>query len=479
MSMTVPTPTHASNTRPPLVPEPPAARAEGTAWTWAVALALCAAYGAVSVRLHQRMLSTGYDLGIFEQAVRSYAQGHLPVAELNDPGFTLLGDHFSPVLALLAPFYRLWLTPVTLLLAQAVLLAVSVVPLARFAQRVLGRPAAVVTALLYGTSWGIASAVGFDFHEGAFAVPLLAFGLVAVAEGRCRAAAAWVVPLLSVKEDMGLTVAAIGCVMVWRGYPRPGAVLAAVGMVGSALEILVVVPAVNPQGDFAYWGQLPTAGAEGGSPLDVLRHYTVGVITPEPKAIMLLTLLAPMAFLALRSTLIWVCVPDLAWRLLSDNPAYWGTGFHYSAVLMPIVFVAFLEALRYADVRQRRYSLAVGGAVTALLLPQFPLVQIFQTNTWRTDPRVAQAHRVLERIPTGATVAASNRLVPHLTDRAQVTVFGFPGSRPDPQWIVVDTATPQGWPNSPERERRLLDAARAHGYLTVLDRNGYLLLRRR
>lgn len=70
---------------------------------WALAAVFFALYTALSVRLHQRLLTTGYDLGIFEQAVRSYAHGRAPVSALKGPGFNLLGDHFSPVLASLAP----------------------------------------------------------------------------------------------------------------------------------------------------------------------------------------------------------------------------------------------------------------------------------------------------------------------------------------------------------------------------------------
>ncbi|MGQ4365446.1 DUF2079 domain-containing protein [Streptomyces sp. SAS_272] len=59
--------------------------------SWGLASVFFALYATLSIRLHQRMLTTGYDLGIFEQAVRSYAHGRLPVAELKGNGFPLLG----------------------------------------------------------------------------------------------------------------------------------------------------------------------------------------------------------------------------------------------------------------------------------------------------------------------------------------------------------------------------------------------------
>ena len=443
---------------------------------WSMAGVLFAVYAAVSVRAQQRMLTSGFDLGIFEQTVRSWAHGQLPLVELKGPGFPELGDHFSPILATLAPFYRIWPSPYLLLLAQAALLALAVVPLAGWALRALGPPAAWTVGLGCGLSWGIASAVGFDFHEVAFAVPLVACSLSALGRGRLRAAALWALPLLLVKEDLGLTVAVIGLLIALRGRRRWGLATACAGIAGTLLEVLVVIPAFNPAGHYSYADQV---GEASGGLAQVVHRGAVGLVSaPEPKAITLVLLFAPTAFLALRSVLVWAAAPTLLWRFASDNPLYWTTGFQYSAVLMPIVFAAFVDSLvrRPVDHRTRRHLLTATAAVTVLLLPQFPLFQLALPRTWHTAPRVAAARAIMRLIPDGATVAATNQIVPQLTNRCTVGEFGLPGSRPDPQWIMVDTAAPPGWSISPSQRARQLDRARAHGYRTAARAGGYLLL---
>ncbi|MFJ9648410.1 DUF2079 domain-containing protein [Streptomyces sp. NPDC101206] len=458
--------------------------APGPALPWCLAAGFFLVYATLSVRLHRRMLTSGYDLGIFEQAVRSYAGGHLPVSALKGPGFRLLGDHFSPVLAALAPFYRLVPSPVTLLVAQAALLAVSVVPLSRWAHQAYGTAAGLVVGLGYGASWGIATAVEFDFHEICFAVPLLAFSVTALGNGRWRAAAAWALPLLLVKEDLGATVALIGAYIAWRGPRRLGLATAAVGIAGTLLEVLVIIPAFNPEHRYAYTGVL-TGGGAGGGVLARLLHLPLDLITPQPKATTLVLLLAPVAFMALRSPLIVLALPTLAWRFLSDTPAYWGTVYHYSAVLMPIVFGAFVHCLGLwapgdsaQDRRTVRVALTISAAATLLLLPQFPLARFADRATWQTPPRAAAAHRLMDRIPDGATVAASNRLVPQLTHRCTVTLFGFPGIPLTAEWIVVDAQNPMGFPLSAEDEARALRDARDAGWRTVAEDDGFVLLRR-
>ncbi len=459
------------------------ARPPGTAWIWVMAAGLCTLYAVVSIRLHERMLSTGFDLGIFEQAVRSYAHGDLPVAEVNGPDFRVLGDHFSPVLALIAPIYRVFPTPVTLLVVQAVLFAVAVVPLAAYAQRTLGRTAAVVVGLGYGLSWGIAQAVGFDAHEVMFAVPLIAFSAVALAERRLRAAVLWALPLVLVKEDLGLTVAAVGAMVVWFGSRRLGIATIVAGLASTAVEVFWLLPANTDAGTFSAWWDAHRRSDDGGGIASQLERVTVGLFEREPKVVLLILLVAPTAMVALRSPLLLLVLPTLAWRLTSDNPLYWGTGYHYSAILMPIVFVAFVDGLRRLASRQGpsrvRESLVISAVVTAMLVPAYPLWSAVRPSTWQHDVRIDDAHALLNRIPDDAQVQASNRLVPQLASRTSVSVFGYPPSRANPEWIALDKAPPFNWPfHSLQEQANLVEVARELGYVTALERGDFLLLHR-
>ncbi|MER6434123.1 DUF2079 domain-containing protein [Streptomyces sp900105245] len=449
---------------------------------WGMALAGFTVYAALSLSLHRRMLTTGYDLGIFEQAVRSYAHGHLPIAELKGHNYPLLGDHFSPITATIAPFYRIWPMPVTLLLAQAALLAVATVPLTRWAHRTLGMPGAVVIGAGYGVSWGIAQTVGFDFHEVCFAVPLIAFSIEALGNERWRTAAACCLPLLLVKEDLGLTVAVVGGYIAYRGPRQLGIITAAIGISGTCLEMLVVVPAFNPNGVYAYFNGVPDNANEG--LFDLLFRYTFGLVTPEAKVVTLLMLLAPTAFVALRSPLLIIATPTLAWRFASSSEGYWGTRFHYSAVLMPIVFGAFIHAL--AALRQQnskkiregvvRHSLIVSAAATVIMVPIFPFAQLAEGSMWTQSPRVAVARQILSRIPDESTVAASNRLVPQITNRCTVMVLGLPQNQGNPEWVLADTREPQGWPIGREQEMIEVENFRQRGYKTVREEEGFVLL---
>ncbi|MFD7831539.1 DUF2079 domain-containing protein [Kitasatospora sp. NPDC059803] len=454
---------------------------------WSVAALLAPLYAAVSLTRYGRLESAGFDLGIFEEAVRAYARLEAPVVALKGTGFNLLGDHFSPVLAVLAPFYRVWPGAGTLLVAQAVLVALSAVPVTGYAVRVLGPAGGAVAGVAYGLSAGLQSAVAFDFHEVAFAVPLAACAVVALARERYGPAVAWALPLLLVKEDQALLVAAVGGYVWWRGRRRLGAVTVLAAVAAGLLVTLVVIPALNPGGEYTY-GHMGEYG--GGNPL-------VRLLFPAVKALTVLLLLAPTLLLALRSPLVLLAGVLLAARFWVDNPAFWRTGQHYDAVLVPLLCTAGLHGAGLLLPRLGRLSrlsrlgrglpVAAGMlAVTVALTATGPVAGMLAGDAWRGDGRAAQVRRVLTVVPDGARVAAANRLAPQLTGRCTVSLFpyltppggpggaGGPGGwgRPVAEWVAV-LEEPDGFPVPVAEQRRFLAGlVDGGGYRRVADGAG-------
>jgi uncharacterized membrane protein len=198
-----------------------------------------------------------------------------------------------------------------------------------------------------------------------------------------------------------------------------------------------------------------------------------------------LLMLAVTGFLALRSPITLLVVPTLAWRFLSDNSAYWGTAFQYSAVLMPIVFAGLVDALvRLRASRHpqnsaiQRTALIAGFVVTATLSPDFPLWALAQSATWHTDPRVAVARQLIAQIPDNVTVAAGNQLAPQLTDRDTVSLLLPQTPASHPAWVLIDTENPDNFPLKPGMQTQIISTLMKDGYHTVANRSGYLLLER-
>ncbi|MFE5977771.1 DUF2079 domain-containing protein [Streptomyces sp. NPDC056460] len=431
-------------------------------------------YLLLSARRHAANLTTGYDLGIFTQIVRSYAEFSAPYSDLKGPAYNTLGDHFHPILALLAPAYKVFPSSYTLLVCQAALVAFSIVPLMKWAGEARGRRFAYWVGISYGASWGIAALISFDFHEVSFAVPLLSLSLCAAGRKNWRAAALWSLPLVLVKEDLGLTVAAIGAYVAWKGPRVTGLAVAAFGAGATALEMLVILPYFNPLGQFAY---LPPGTAE---EVGMLAQ-AAGALWPPVKWLTLFMIVAPTGFLALRSPLLLIALPTLAWRFTGSNPFYWGMDFHYSAVLMPIAFAAAVHAAANGvSARRLRQACAVGVVATGVTLFTHPLHEVVLPRTWSDSAYVRTSDELLGKIPDGATVAASNRLAAQLADRASVSeVCLFPRSFPPkerPEWLIYDAADNSDPECATGKALESADPA-VPGYRVVEARDGITLLR--
>jgi uncharacterized membrane protein len=318
---------------------------------WLLALGLFLIYCADSVSRYYRAAPGSYDLGIFTEAVNQYAHFHAPIVDILAPGFDLLGDHFHPIIAVLGPFFLLFPSPVTLLVAQALLFAVAAVPIVWLGRERIGPGAGYAIGVAYGLSFGVAQAVDFDFHEIAFAVPLLAFALWAMLENRYRTMVVCCFLLLLCKEDLGLTfVLPFGIAVILRGRLRLGAGIAAMGTAGSLLAIYWIIPHFNPQHVYTYWSKNScvgtTTGTAHGNAVSCLWDSATN--TAGSKIELVFLLLSVVAFTALRSPLGLFIVPNLGLRFISTDSSFWGTAYHYNAVLMPVLCVAAIDAIERA-----------------------------------------------------------------------------------------------------------------------------------
>jgi len=312
-----------------------------------------------------------WDLAIFSELAKAYAHFQAPIVPVKGDGYNLLGDHFHPILITLGPIWRLFPTPLSLLITQDLLLAVSAWPLTRLASRLTNQWVAGALGLVYVLSWGMQGAVEAQFHEIAFAMPMLAYASVAFVERRWVAVTAWSAPLVLVKEDMGLTVLMIGVAVILTSLVpawyrtctviRPGvhgaddpddAAEAAeadaarnrrrglrlgVGMIVGGIatflfSILVFLPAFNINGVWDY----------GLSSQD--KPTSPDALTQKVKVVVMLILTS--GIIGVTSPWLLVVLPTLAWRFLGSVEFYWvWDNWHYNATLMPIALGALLDVV--------------------------------------------------------------------------------------------------------------------------------------
>lgn len=419
---------------------------------------------------------SNYDLAIFDQAVWHLSRFEAPASTIH--GLNVLGDHFSPILALAAPLYWLAPAPETLIVLQGCLFAASLLPVLAFLRRRLDEKHAVALCIAYLLFWGLQRAAAFDFHELAFAPLFIALAVLAADTRRYRLLWFASAALVLVKEDLLPFLAVLGIFVAARGDRRHGVALTAASLAAFAVIVGLVVPAFNEGGVYRY----------GGTFREVLARpwmLPLTLMTPGIKALTVLMWLAPFAFLPLASPIALLAVPIAVTRLLSANPLHWGPSFHYSAPLAPILAMAAGDGLaRLArlvrDERHRRrllHALTGVAIVFSLVLPgRQPVFRLFRAGEFQESPVLASGRRALATVPAGVSVVAQTAIAPHLSHRD--AIYRLDEQAPEAEFLIA--ALPLSpWP-LPDRAavQGMIDARRSRGYVVVFEENGWIVLRR-
>jgi uncharacterized membrane protein len=210
---------------------------------------------------------------------------------------------------------------------------------------------------------------------------------------------------------------------------------------------MVIVPHFSPQHSYQYWTDAGAFNPTGGhfSVSDLWSTISDGASTKLPTLAMILL---PTAFIALRSPVALAALPSLLERAVDTNSAYWGTAWHYNATVMPILFIAAIDAMARIRAQQKpgrlavaasRYGAAAMLAISAALAFQFPLSELWTPAAYSLGPHVAAENRGMALVPDGATVSTDLDLLAPLAARTDTFWLGTSAADPATRYVVFDT----------------------------------------
>lgn len=403
-------------------------------------------YGLASLERFARYQS-GLDLAVFGQAVQAYSRFQIPYVLIKAQApFNILGDHFSPVIALIAPLYRVFPHIQVLLIVQAVLLAWAVWLVGRLARRRLGARWAGRVEVCFAVSWGIVALAAYDFHEVAFAVPFTILAITAALDDRWAALAVWCALLCLTKEDCTFIIGGIALLLLARRRIFPAIAVGVSSVAAFLLLIKLVIPYFSFSHKYTYF-----AAVAGGGPAGMLAN--VAGMMRQPTAWLLIVLLVVALGMGIRSPVALVLLPTLVSRLVSNNAVYWQVNFQYQATLLAICAVAAIDAWAQVMKRPRRGAGVLGIAHLAIqTLVSVTVVQLaFGWGSLLGLTPVSGQARNLERavasVPPGVSIVSDAFAAPHLVDVDTVYIatptwtdsVGVPLSA---NWVLLDEDSP-------------------------------------
>ena len=450
-------------------------------------------YGMWSVRKYHAYNAPAFDMSIFDQGV--WLLSHFKAPFVTIYGQNMFGDHTVFLMLLFVPVYWLWQSPETLLVVQAVALAIGGFPIYLMGRRVLkSRWLALIPTLAYL----LYPALGWlnleNFHPDSFYVPLALFALCFMVYERWRRYMFMVVLLLLVKEDAWLFLVPLGIYVAFRHDRRAG-----LTTVGLAVGWFIVV----------FWGIQPAlSGASAGS-MDAWRMpfggygglvktaltqpwQVIAYMLTADKVKYVFQLLTPLLFLAVLDWRCLLALPVLFFNLISTFWYQSNLQYHYTALLIPPLFVAAIFGLeRFRKLRVRRTLSALALIVTVACVYFWGPLPGSRTPSSYPDPKSVEcvaANEALTRIPKDAVVAAEDKFAAHLADR--YVIYDFPNPYIASYW-GNDSQKGQRLPGADQVEYVMVspadlrgDSARAYaslpaeGFTPIFSRSGVVVLHR-
>ncbi|HLH62715.1 MAG TPA: DUF2079 domain-containing protein [Ktedonobacteraceae bacterium] len=498
-----------------------------------LAVAFSAFFIAFLTSRHNAYLTGAEDMGIMDQAVWGILHGqplHMTICNIvsdtncySSAGVSRFAIHFEPILFPISLLYIFWPGPNTLVIFQTLVVASGAFPafwLARL--RLRSNLAAVPFALVYLLYPAQQQATIFEFHAVALTAALLLFALYFMYTRKTVWLFVFAILTMACKEELPAVIALLGLWMIlfqqrWRA--GLGLVVLAFGWLGmTLLSYHFFSPTGHPLlvSRYSYLGSSPVQIV-----LHVLRHpismFKQHVWEIRHRAYLEL-LLAPAGYLPLLAPWVLVlAVPSLALNLFSSDPNQYVGVFQYSAEIVPILIFATIEAIVFIIWLVQWYINYVQEMRPKIQAPETVVARINPTPSWRLSrwlhpvllsvliifalvsvvsqdftygslpfsqgfkwPQITDhdklAQRLINMIPSSASVSAQSNLVPHISERSHIYMFPYQDNAAD--YIFLDVTNNTYPLYSDQYNTDVNNILLGGNYGVVAAQDGYLLLKR-
>jgi uncharacterized membrane protein len=447
---------------------------------------------------------------------------------------TRLGVHVEPILLLIAPLYLLHNGPETLLLLQTLALALGGIPLLLLGLRRLPELPLVAAAFVgaYLATPEILGEALYDFHAVALATPLLLLALWALDARRYRWFVVAAVLAAFCKEEVALSLVPLGVfIAFWRGRPRLGAAVSLLSLAWVALCFLVILPHFTDPTAAGnnFWSRYAWLGSSPGTALHNVLTQPSLLLSPlrdSTRRDYLAVLLRTGGGLGLFAPALWLAaLPDIVINVLSTHQEQYSGFYQYNAVILPyLMAAAIFGTAAFYQARRRvesyvstavfpegdachttrpmsvRHAYRSVSALWEAVLGHLPIrsqwiaplviVWLIASAYWniaaasadvrpfwmvgsRPNPQQAQIDALLANVPPTASVAATDTLNPHLSDRFLLYLL------PDPQSYMADYVAidlPNAEPANQPADQEVYGVMLTSGSYTIIGIAGNVVL---
>ncbi len=433
-----------------------------------------------------------FDLGNMDQTVWNTINGRIfQTSSDNGDMISRLSSHADFMLILISPFYLLWSHPKMLLIIQSFVLGLGGIFVFLIAKEILKNK---TFALIFSFSYLFNPLLQFtnlyDFHAVTLATTLLLASFYFLIKQKYFFLTIFLILSGLTKEQVWVIVSIFGFPLLFKKQVK--------------VKILGLVIIALPIAIFGYlvWYAIPqNLGKEhfalsyfsdfGDSPTEVIKNVflspqkIISTIFEGHQLGYLKQVFMPLGFLSLLSPLYLIfAIPDLLIDLLSNNSQLYQIYYQYTATITPFVFISAIFATKkfLKWFPRMKIHLAIYLIFFAFLtaFSYGPLIGAKNPNDdmfTKPEKNKEAIENFLSTIPSHYTVAATNNLGSHLSQREIIYTIPIGVDKAD---IVLFLFSSSSWPSSLEDQRKIAkDMLLNKNYIEVFNKGDFIVFKKR
>lgn len=348
------------------------------------------------------------------------------------------GIHFTPIIFLVVPFYLIFDGPLFLLYLQVLMVGLSAIPLYLIAKNAFKEKyIPVIIAIVYLFFRHLLIGLMHDIHMEMY-FPLFIFSsyyFIAVNK-KPLFYFLFISLALFIKEDIAVYMFFFGLFIFFKVKEKKyGLITSVYALLYFLLALGVIIPYFRSleglKGPYVYehiWGRSVQNFAQ--MVWNFLTHPGT-LFEGIPLGLFLRkfsNIVSPLLLLPFFSSYVLLAFPPLLAAIVSKNPQIYTFGIHYSATLLPFIFLALIYGLKnikdfFEGRRKGRLKKAFLVILVLLLLVNLPnsnFWRIIRPSRYSALKDYKQVKQLINQIPKDASVAALSAIIPHIPKRKNI-----------------------------------------------------------
>ncbi len=428
-------------------------------------------FSVISVNRYWQYEAHYLDFGIYDGAIWKVAHFQAPIVDKGKNGQIIFADHFVPGLFLLSPLY--WLTDrqEIMFIAQVFVVCLSAWVAYQIAKLRLNNKI-TITALIvaYLGFIGMQNALITEMHADVFGVLPLALVFWAIETKRWKQYFIFTFLLLSFKESYAGLVVGIGLYLLLR-YKKMYATYALATIVIGALWGIITMGILIPGFNNGVYAYAPNHLRGLSAPMIVSRFFD-----EKLKRDTVFYTFSTFGFLPLFDVSVWPILFEhyLERFVLSTDRTRFDLGFHYNAILVPVLFISALNILEKIQKHVPKniisiYSLGIIGWV--LFFSRFiyhgPIDLFYNRAFYQQRKNLSYIDDFVKIFPKKGLVLTQNNLAPRLIHGPDVRIIRSNFIPLHPDYVILDLTPGQRFIGTDELAEEIKDYYAANEAYTV------------